>query len=268
MQTFLEIPVGQQKLAACLHRPAPGRSMTAAPVVLCCHGLTGTRIGSCYRFVEIARRLAQQNMACLRFDFRGCGESEGRFIDVRAATLLEDLHAAIAAVDHLPGCDPMRLGIAASSFGAFTTSLAASDIIALKCLSFIAPVADPRALINRDMNQNAWSFLREHGWVEHFGLRLGAGFIDTLPQATGPEVLAKSPRPLLIFHGNGDRHVPAEQGRAYEAAVRAANVEVRFDSIEADDHGMRSVPANDKIIGDTVAWMRRFLHPEPASTTS
>ena len=79
MQSYIEIAVGVEKLAACLHTPEPGRFGSAAPVVVCCHGLTGTRVGSCYRFVTLARRLAERNVASLRFDFRGCGESGGVF---------------------------------------------------------------------------------------------------------------------------------------------------------------------------------------------
>lgn len=263
MQTFLEIPVGREKLAACLHQPEPGRSTTAAPVVVCCHGLTGSRVGACFRMVSLGRRLAEENIACLRFDFRGCGESDGRFEDTCVPTLVEDLRAAVAAVDRLPGCDPTRIGIVGSSFGAFTASQAAGGIGALRCLAFWAPVADVHSLIGREMTEATWAFLREHGWVEHHGLRLGAAFFDQVPDLEAPAVLAETGRPLLIYHGTGDVQVPIDHGRAYEATLGKAGVEVRLEAIDADDHAMRSVAANDKILDGTVAWFRRFLHPEP-----
>ena len=43
MLTFLEIPVGAQKIVTSFHRPTGAR---AAPLVICCHGLTGTRVGT------------------------------------------------------------------------------------------------------------------------------------------------------------------------------------------------------------------------------
>src|SRR3546814_19871515 len=61
--------------------------------------------------------------------------------------------------------------LVASSFGAYTASFAAEGVSSLKCLAFFAPVADPRSLIDRDMTAEAWAFLREHAWIEHFGLR-------------------------------------------------------------------------------------------------
>lgn len=237
----------------------------AAPVVVCAHGLTGTRVGSCYRFVSLARGLLEQNIACLRFDFRGCGESEGRFQDVTSASLLEDLMAAIAAIDHLPGCDPTRIGIAASSYGAFTTALSVESISALRCAVLWAPVSNPRAVIDRDMTEPAWKFLREHGWIEHFGLRMGKDFIDTLPKVDAPALLAEARKPLLIFHAEGDQHIPIAQGRAYEQAAKDRGVETQFEELPVKDHGMRNVSANDRIITGSVAWLRRFLHPETKS---
>lgn len=259
MQTFLEIPVGRQKLAACLHRPEVGRGAPPAPLVICCHGLTGNRVGACFRMVSLGRRLAAENIACLRFDFRGCGESDGRFQDLSIPTLREDLRAVVAAVPTFPGCDPARIGIVGSSFGALTASLTAGRISALRCLVFWAPVAEAGSLIDRKMTDAAWTFLRGHGWVEHHGMRLGAAFFDQIPDVDGPAMLAEAARPLLIYHAAGDEQVPIRHGRAYEAALKKAGAVVQLEPIEADDHAMRSVAASDTILDGTVTWLRRFL---------
>lgn len=255
MQTYLEIPVETQRLAACLHRPDASGT---APLVVCCHGLTGTRVGSGYRFVSLARRLADLGIACLRFDFRGCGESDGQFIDVTAASLAEDLRAILAAIPRLDGCDPDRIGIAASSFGAHTISGLAEEIPGLRALVFLAPVADPRSLIARAMTDEAWDFLRRKGWIDHHGLPLSAGFIDTLPSWEAPRRVATARRPLLVYHGTQDAEVPLDQGQAYVAAVEAAGVEARLEPIETSDHGMRSVTATQQIVMGTADWMKRW----------
>lgn len=254
MQSSLEISVGPQRLAACLHQPsAPG----PAPLVLCCHGLTGTRIGSGYRFVALARRLEELGIACLRFDFRGCGESDGRFIDVTAASLAEDLRAVLTAIARLEGCDSSRIGIAASSFGAHTVSGLAEEIPGLQALVFMAPVADPRALITRAMTDEAWDSLRRKGWIDHHGLPLGASFIDTLPTWEAPRRLAAARRPLLVYHGTQDAEVPISQGQAYIDAVRAVGVEARLEPIETREHGMRSVSATQQIVLGSVEWLKQ-----------
>lgn len=265
MQTFLEIPVGGQKLAACLHRPEPDRTGASAPVVICCHGLTGSRVGACFRMVQLGRLLEAEGIACLRFDFRGCGESDGRFRDLTIPMLIEDLRAVLATVERLPGCDATRLGIVGSSFGAFTAAQVAEEMAGLRCLAFWAPVANVRSLIEQQMPPPAWEFLHEYGWVDHHGMPLSKPFFENIPQADGATQLARTPRPLLIYQSLGDPQVPIEHGRAYEAALRQAGVEVRLETIQAEDHGMRSVTLNEKIVAGTLAWMRRFLLPSTSS---
>ncbi len=262
MQTFLEIPIARERLAASLSWPVDGPSATGVPVVVCCHGLTGTRIGSCYRAVTLARRLLAENIACLRFDFRGCGESDGQFQDLCVPSLMDDLRTAVAALGQLPGCDAGRLGIVASSFGAFTASHVAAEIAALRCLVFWAPVADAKALIEREMTDEAWKTLREQGWIEHYGHRMGAAFFSRMPDADAPALLARRGRPVLIYHGKGDQWVSIEHGRAYERALQQTGVEVHLEELDVNDHAMRSVPANDAILSGTVAWLKRFLRPQ------
>ena len=209
--------------------------------------------------MALARRLSEMGIACIRFDFRGCGESDGRFIDVTAASLADDLRAVFSAIPQLGGCDPGRVGIAASSFGAFTVSGLVGDLPGLRALVFLAPVADPKSLIARSMTDEAWGFLRREGWIDHHGLPLGAGFIDTLPSWDAPRRLAQAGQPLLVFHGIQDAEVPLDQGQAYISAVQEAGVEAKLEPIETRDHGMRTVSATQKIVIGAAGWMKQFL---------
>lgn len=257
--TLTQITVGQEQLAATLHLPDPATGRV--PVVICCHGLTGSRVGSCYRFVRLARRLALENSACLRFDFRGCGESEGEFETLTAERLVEDLLAVLSDVTRQPWCDGDRVGIVGSSFGAFTTSLASDRIDGLRCAVFWAPVANPRRIIEEEMSEPAWALLRRQGWLEHHGHRLGRAFFEGMPAVDAPAKLANCAKPLLIYHGTGDRQVPFEHGMAYKAALSRAGATVELHELALDDHGMRSVDANELILDGSIAWFRKHLHP-------
>ncbi|MCZ6698937.1 MAG: alpha/beta fold hydrolase [Planctomycetota bacterium] len=257
MITFTQIPVRQEHLAATLHMPDPAAGRV--PVVVCCHGLTGSRIGTCYRFVRLARRLAAENIGCLRFDFRGCGESEGEFESLTADRLVEDLLAVLSEVTRLPRCDSARIGIVGSSFGAFTTSLASDRINGLRGTVFWAPVAYPRRIIEQELTEPARALLRQQGWLEHHGHRLRAAFFDEMPDIDAPAKLANRRKPLLIYHGTGDRQVPFEHGLAFKTAQSNAGATVKLHELALDDHGMRTVDANETILDGSVAWLRRHL---------
>lgn len=88
-------------LAGVLHHPATGATASGVGVVVVVGG-PQYRVGSHRQFVLLARALAQQGHAVLRFDVRGMGDSGGtqRSFD----QLSPDISSAVAALrDCLPG---------------------------------------------------------------------------------------------------------------------------------------------------------------------
>lgn len=257
MLHFLQIPINGQHLAASLHLPS--KSDSKMPIVICCHGLTGTRIGSGYRAVKLGRMLEGMGIACLRFDFRGCGESDGAFQEVTAQSLMADLNSVVSSITGHPDIDDTRIGFYGSSFGAFTAACLADQIRGVKCLVFIAPVADPHDLIRRDMTPEAWAFLRKNGWIDHHGLKLGQDFFETMPHEDGAKKLANCARPTLVFHGTGDQQVPIEHGRVYESSIRGAGVEAKLEAVDSSDHGLRGATLSERIAVQAAEWFARFI---------
>ncbi len=67
------------------------------------HGWSGNRNGPAGILTNTARQLASKGCACLRFDFRGRGESGGDGLKSTLATMSEDLLAAVATLKQLSG---------------------------------------------------------------------------------------------------------------------------------------------------------------------
>jgi hypothetical protein len=80
-------------MAAVLHLP-DGRGR--APAVLMCHGFTGHKAEAHRLFVHTARRLMQEGLVVLRFDFLGSGDSEGLFEEMTIRGEVEDALNALA----------------------------------------------------------------------------------------------------------------------------------------------------------------------------
>ena len=90
-----------QQIAGTVHIPdGPG----PFPGVLLCHGFTGQRIEAHFIFVKMSRALEQAGIASLRFDFRGSGESEGRFQGSSSATISSP--GTSSWLDAPKGCPP------------------------------------------------------------------------------------------------------------------------------------------------------------------
>ena len=75
------------------------------PFVLNLHGFAGSASGYKYLHTHMARMLADHGVGCARFDFYGCGESDGEFSDMTFDGLHSDAHSLmwIHGVYSFPG---------------------------------------------------------------------------------------------------------------------------------------------------------------------
>src|SRR5271157_4428005 len=103
---------GEDRVSAWLYRPANG---DRAPLVVMAHGLGAVRT---MRLDAYAERFSAAGYACLVFDYRNFGDSEGRprqLLDI--GMQLADWAAALAFARTLDGIDHNRIGLWGTSFG-------------------------------------------------------------------------------------------------------------------------------------------------------
>lgn len=103
---------GTDRISAWLYRPETG---SATPLVVMAHGLGAVRT---MRLDAYAERFCAAGYACLVFDYRNFGDSEGRprqLLDVEMQ--LADWAAAVDYARTLPGVDPDRIALWGTSFG-------------------------------------------------------------------------------------------------------------------------------------------------------
>jgi hypothetical protein len=108
------------------------------PGVVVCHPhpvLGGDMESSVVR--AICAALIRADIASLRFDFRGVGESEGEFANGEKEG--DDLRAAIGMLGSLPGVDKRRIAVAGYSFGAGVVISAPGRWSSVRSMVAIAP---------------------------------------------------------------------------------------------------------------------------------
>ncbi len=114
---------GGIQCSAYLYRPAVAG---LSPIIVMAHGLGGTRK---MRLTAFAERFVAEGYACLVFDYRHFGDSEGeprQLLDIQRQ--LADWKAAIVYARSLPGIDPGRVILWGSSFsGGHVLATAASE---------------------------------------------------------------------------------------------------------------------------------------------
>lgn len=107
----VQFPSDGDLISAWLYRPAGGGP---APLLVMAHGLGGVRS---MRLDAYAERFGAAGYACLVFDYRNFGDSEGRPRQVLDIGMqLADWAAAVAYARTLPGIDTDRIALWGTSF--------------------------------------------------------------------------------------------------------------------------------------------------------
>lgn len=102
------------QLEGVVHTPiAPEK----APVIVLCHPQPASSDMSDSLLLAVARKLAQDGMIAVRFNFRGVGKSQGQQSDGRMEPL--DIAGAIDYGLTQPGADPAKVCLVGHAFGAY-----------------------------------------------------------------------------------------------------------------------------------------------------
>ena len=104
------------RLAGILHVPDGLQSGDRRPAFLVLHGFGGNKEG--HGCVAPCEMLAEWGYVALRFDFRGCGESDGEHGRIICLDQVADTKNVITYMQGRPEVDPDRIGVIGSSFGA------------------------------------------------------------------------------------------------------------------------------------------------------
>jgi alpha-beta hydrolase superfamily lysophospholipase len=223
-----------EPLDAILHLPGPGRW----PCVITAHGLVSTKASD--KYLLLAARLTKAGFACLRFDFRGCGQSGGELKDTTVAGRIKDLRAILTRLQGHQALDG-RFFFVGSSLGGYVTVFVARGMPQVKATALWATPAHLRDLAGRK------EALMAHG--------IGASFFHELAGGT----FAEAPAGLshcLIIHGHRDELVPSSHARAlYERASEPKALEI----LPGADHRLTNPGDREQAIRLTTAWFTRYL---------
>jgi dipeptidyl aminopeptidase/acylaminoacyl peptidase len=161
--------------------------------------------------------LHRAGFAIVSFDFRGMGESGGRFCSFGQCEK-EDVRTAVRYLRTRAGIAPGRVGAMGLSMGGAAAIMAAGEDPDIG-----AVVADSAFARLDQMIRQRFSPLGRAGvplatctqWCGEWMAGFSAG--DVTPVAVIPRL---SPRPLLLIHGDADTHTPPAQSEQLYAAAR------------------------------------------------
>lgn len=261
MEQHLDILYQNIKLAATLHIPS-GTGQAGQdgryPAVLICHGFVGNRIGVNRLFVKAARELADNGYVVLRFDYAGCGESEGEYGSYGVDSLVDQTRFVLDYLLDLPMVDPQRVTLLGHSLGGAVAVLTAASDKRVSTLVLWAPVGQPFKDIVAIVGKEIYEEVVLHGSTEYLGYTLGQTFFQSL-STVHPLMAAKDVSgDVLLIHGSDDRDISAEYSFLYQKVFRMRNSGLSEKEILPQaDHCFTTRGHAAQVIKRTVEWLKQ-----------
>lgn len=221
----------------------PENATTNIPSVVFYHGMPSA---SKPRYVERAKKLAEQGIAALAFDFRGCGESDGELGEISMVQWLED---ALLAYDYLTQqsfVDTNRIGISGKSFGGYMAALV-SEKRPPKSMVLHAPAVYPDEWFDKPYSTDDEVAQKREAYRNS---------TDALNNKA-IEAIKKYANPLLVIGSELDDICPKPVVEGYFNSAGSTQKEIRW--IKGGDHALHNEKHNEEYTKRMVDWFKETL---------
>lgn len=246
-----------KKIFAILHKPLYAKKV---PAVVFCPGFGGTKVGKHRLLVRLAQELAKQEIAVLRFDYRGAGDSEGEFDEMTVETQLSDTLLGLDYVANQANIDPDRIGLLGRSLGGAIAVLAARRFVSVKSMALWAPVfsSEPWQKLWESYQKKPLQFAPKDVLASLPNMPSLAFLQQFFNLDIAQELSGLSETPLLHIHGEHDNVVKIEHAESYRK-IRQENEKTRFIKLATGDHDFSDVQDQKTALLETVRWFKDTL---------
>ncbi len=208
---------------------------------------------------HIAKALNKYNIAVMRFDFTGLGESEGDFADTNFSSNVDDLSAAADFLKDNFSAPQILIG---HSLGGAAVLQAAQQVASAKALVTIGAPCNPLHVAKILKSEIATIEHKGKAEVELAGRRfvIKKQFLDDLNETHMKSAIASLDKALLVMHSPLDNIVGIDNAAEI---FKVAKHPKSFISLDSADHLLTS-EADAKYVGEVIAgWANRYLEMPP-----
>jgi len=224
------------------------------PVVIICHGFQNTKTDK--KYIKLARALQKEGILAFRFDFEGCGDSEGNPRELTVKREVSDLNSALKTVFEKCHADSKRIALVGGSLGSVVISLFVQKFkILAKTLVFWSQAFNQKDLIKIWFTKDDLEKLKKESVLIKGEKEIGiADYLENRNKDYA-FLLSKIKLPILLIHGAEDKDVPLEFSE--KLAKRYRNISLKI--IPKANHKFDDIFHQEKAIHLTVKWIKKYL---------
>jgi putative redox protein len=205
--------------------------------------------------VRVARALAAQGFAVLRFDFTGLGKSEGSFAQSTFSSNVADL---LSAAEYLRANFEAPSLLIGHSLGGAAVLAAGGALPEVRAIATIGAPAEV-AHVAHHLEAHAETIAAEGQADVQLGgraLTFTRQFLDDLSTHDLPALVAKLHRPLLVLHAPRDEVVGVDNASKIFVAAKHPK---SFVSLDGADHLLLRAEDAQYAADLIAAWAARYL---------
>jgi pimeloyl-ACP methyl ester carboxylesterase len=221
-----------KKIVGILHIP----ESIPFPCVITCHGAFSSKDSD--KFLEIANYFCSKGVGVFRFDFHGCGESDGEIAWATLSERVKDLDEVLKRFRKDKNIS--SIGLLGSSMGGNIAIIKAAESKVVKALVVLATPANYNDLISSE-EDNISIIKRYSEDALKFDIPALVGSLDI---------------PILVIHGKKDEVVPYQHG---EEIFNKAKGEKELLFLDDGDHRILDPNLRRKAILKSLFWFKKFL---------
>jgi alpha/beta superfamily hydrolase len=249
MYKAVVLEVGGKLLRGCVRTPdGDGRF----PTVCFYHGFTVDKVGMMRLHELFARECVKKGIACVRFDFYGCGESDGDFNEV---TVTDEIEQAVAIYNwtcQQDFSDPKNVFPCGHSLGGVIAAVVAAKVQPKGAILWSPAmnmyyVASRRAMTMKGPTKNGYDIN---------GLELSRNFLEDVRKLNFQELIKGYSNGVIVIHGSEDEEIPV--------AVVDQFKDVYGDSMEAEiilgaNHQFSSLKWKQRVYDLSIDFIKRKI---------
>ena len=286
MEEKVTFKSGELTLSGVVHLPDDITEAEQRPAVLVLHGFGSRK--SARNVTGPTNMFVKWGYVVLRFDMRGCGESEGLPGHLLCLEQVDDTRAAITFIQSRPEVDPNRVAVVGSSFGAAVAVYTGGvDERVSAVISSGGWGNGERKFRGQHLGHEAWAkftnmleigkkhreetgeplYVDRYEIVpipEHLRANMPSGSVQkfTADTALGMMEFAAedviehiAPRPVLLLHSSVDSVTPTEQSiEMFKRAGQPVDLHLTADA----DHFMMA-ESNTRVINVIHDWLEKYF---------
>lgn len=254
MRHHLHLPWNDLNLSVSVDYPPSyySNKTTVFPVVVICHGFIGSKVGVNRLFVKTCNALTEIGYVVIRFDYAGCGESEGEYGSNTLDGFIDQTKAVLNFVKTLQRVDIKSITLVGHSLGGAVATLASLKEPDVKRLILWSPVGNPSKDICEIIQKGS------HDLYEYEGYSLSKAFITSLENYQPIDLCPFFSGDVLIIHGEDDEEISVRYATEYAISFKKrTNGNCQIHTIKEANHTYSSSASYHKLITITQKWLMK-----------